>query len=299
MFREAHPITVVKDYTYDQDQLGPQRKTTYVWSTNGLGTIDYDPNDPTNNVTYLPDPADTVVDLTLTVTNPEDTTVVGGCDRINSDTLTLTVTPNPTADAGPSQTLCVGDDIVVAGTVTNEDSIQWAAYFAKNSSGEAYPLNPESVSGSFAPSSDYATVFTPASDGVYQDAIDRGGIVIELTAVSENSCGEVSDFMVAQFDQKPVILFGDEDGNGLIDGLENDITEITICEGESIDLSTIYPNVLNGTNYTWTSRGADGTFNGNFTSGIIDPIYEPYPADVEKDLLYFDSQWIQQVLVPV
>ena len=147
---------MVKDYTYDQDQLGPQRKSTYVWTTNGLGIIDYDPNDPTNNVTYLPDPADTVVDLTLTVTNPEDTTVVGGCDRITSDTLTLTVTASPTADAGPSQTLCVGDDIVVAGTVTNEDSIQWAAYFAKNSSGEAYPLNPESVSGSFAPSSDYA-----------------------------------------------------------------------------------------------------------------------------------------------
>ena len=278
---QAHPITVVKDYTYDQDQLGPQRKSTYVWTTNGLGIIDYDPNDPTNNVTYLPNPADTVVDLTLTVTNPEDTTVVGGCDRITSDTLTLTVTPSPTADAGPSQTLCVGDDIVVAGTVTNEDSIQWAAYFAENSSGETYPLNPESVSGTFAPSSDYATVFTPASDGVYQDAINRGGIVIELTAVSENSCGEVSDFMVAQFDQKPVILFGDQNGNGLIDGLESDITEITFCEGQSIDLSFIYPNVLNGQNYRWTSPSTGGTFNGNSTSNILNPIYEPSQNDID------------------
>ena len=287
---EAHPITVVKDYTYDQDQLGPDRKSTYVWSTNGLGILEFDPNDPTNNVTYLPDPADTVVDLTLTVTNPEDTTVVGGCDRITSDTLTLTVTPSPTADAGPNQTLCVGDDIVVAGTVTNEDSIQWAAYF-----NDTYLTTPETASGIFTPSGDYSTVFTPASDGVYQDAIDRGGIVIELTAVSDNSCGEVSDFMVAQFDQKPVILFGDKNADGVIETLdlngngtievseiESDITETTICEGESIDLSTIYPNVLNGTNYTWTSRGADGTFNGNFTSGIIDPIYEPHPADVEN-----------------
>ena len=291
---EAHPITVVKDYTYDQDQLGPQRKTTYVWSTNGLGTIDYDPNDPTNNVTYLPDPADTVVDLTLTVTNPEDTTVVGGCDRTNSDTLTLTVTPNPTAEAGPSQTLCVGDDIVVAGTVTNEDSIQWAAYFAENSSGETYPLNPEFVSGTFAPSSDYATVFTPASEVVYQDAIDRGGIVIELTAVSENSCGEVSDFMVAQFNQKPVILFGDKNGDGAIETLdqnangiledfeiENDFTEITFCEGQSIDLSFIYPNVLNGQNYRWTSPSTGGTFNGNSTSNILNPIYEPSQNDID------------------
>ena len=287
---EARPITVVKDYTYDQDQLGPDRKSTYVWSTNGLGTIDYDPNDPTNNVTYLPDPADTVVDLTLTVTNPEDTTVVGGCDRVASDTLTLTVTPNPTADAGPNQTLCVGDDIAVAGTVTNESSIQWAAYF-----NDTYLTTPETVSGIFTSSGAYSTVFTPASDGVYQDAIDRGGIVIELTAVSENSCGEVSDFMVAQFDQKPVILFGDKNADGVIETLdlngngtievseiEIDITETTICEGESIDLSTIYPNVLNGSNFSWTSRGADGTFNGNFTSGIIDPIYEPYPADVEN-----------------
>ena len=233
---QAHLITVVKDYTYDQDQLGPQRKSTYVWTTNGLGIIDYDPNDPTNNVTYLPDPADTVVDLTLTVTNPEDTIVVGGCDRITSDTLTLTVTPNPTADAGPNQTLCVGDDIVVAGTVTNEDSIQWAAYF-----NDTYLTTPETASGIFTTTGDYSTVFTPASDGVYQDAISRGGIVIELTAVSENSCGEVSDFMVAQFDQKPVILFGDQNGNGLIDGLESDITEITFCEGQSIDLSFIYP----------------------------------------------------------
>ena len=274
---EAHPIAITKDYTYDQDQLGADRKSTYVWSTNGLGTIDYDPNDPTNNVTYLPDPADTVVDLTLTVTNPEDTTVVGGCDRVASDTLTFTVTPNPTADAGPNQTLCVGDDIAVAGTVTNESSIQWAAYF-----NDTYLTTPETVSGIFTSSGAYSTVFTPASDGVYQDAIDRGGIVIELTAVSENSCGEVADFMVAQFDQKPVILFGDQDGNGMIDGLESDISEVTICEGQSIDLSTIYPNVLNGSNFSWTSRGADGTFNGNFTSGIIDPIYEPYPADVEN-----------------
>ena len=84
------------------------------------------------------------MDLTLTVTNPEDTTVVGGCERITSDTLTLTVTPNPTADAGPNQTLCVGDDIVVAGTVTNEDSIQWAAYF-----NDTYLTTPETASGIF------------------------------------------------------------------------------------------------------------------------------------------------------
>ena len=273
---QAHLITVVKDYTYDQDQLGPQRKSTYVWTTNGLGIIDYDPNDPTNNVTYLPDPADTVVDLTLTVTNPEDTTVVGGCDRITSDTLTLTVTPNPTADAGPNQTLCVGDDIVVAGTVTNEDSIQWAAYF-----NDTYLTTPETASGIFTTTGDYSTVFTPASDGVYQDAISRGGIVIELTAVSENSCGEVSDFMVAQFDQKPVILFGDQNGNGLIDGLESDITEITFCEGQSIDLSFIYPNVLNGQNYRWTSPSTGGTFNGNSTSNILNPIYEPSQNDID------------------
>ena len=102
-------------------------------------------------------PADTVVDLTLTVTNPEDTTVAGGCDRINSDTLTLTVTPSPTADAGPSQTLCVGDDIVVAGR--SQMKIVFNGQLTLLKIVQVIILNPESFRY-FCSVIDYATAFT-------------------------------------------------------------------------------------------------------------------------------------------
>lgn len=255
---QVHTVSGVEAINYD----------LFNWQHNGEGTLTTDPNDPTIAL-YEPSSSDDEVTLTLTLTNQEDTTKDGGCDMTSSDTVVLTVTPQPTVNAGPDQTVCEGEAIDLMGATTNAAATQWVAYY-----NDTYNTTKEIVSGTFSPSNTENTTFTPASQSVYTAAITRGGIIMELTADAQNACGEESDTALITFDSKPVISAGiDADLDGIADPIE-------VCEGDLIELSLVSPSVSFGTNYQWSRINGDGTFSGNITSSVLEPTYTPGPQDV-------------------
>ena len=99
-----------------QLQVVANNYDTFDWQHNGNGQLIVDPTDPTN-IQYDPDESDIEVILTLTLTNEHDTTKPGGCDMVSSDTVILTISPEPTANAGPDITVCEGEEIDLSGQV--------------------------------------------------------------------------------------------------------------------------------------------------------------------------------------
>ena len=189
---------------------------------------------------------------------------------VSSDTVILNVSPKPTSDAGSDQTVCEGEIISLNGVITNSDSSQWVAYY-----NDSYNTTKEVVSGTFSPVDSVTTTFTPASDSVYTSAIARGGIIMELTAYAQNSCGEAISTSLVTFDSKPVISAGiDSNSDGIADDIE-------ACEGDIIELSMVSPSVSFGTDYQWSRINGDGTFSGNITSSVLEPTYTPGTQDIE------------------
>ena len=256
---ETHTITGIVANNYD----------TFDWQHNGNGQLIVDPTDPTN-LQYDPDESDIEVTLTLTLTNEHDTTKPGGCDMVSSDTVILTISPEPTVNAGPEEIIvCEGEEIDLSGSSTNAISVEWTAYYSNT-----YNSTKEVVSGIFTPVDSEVTTFIPASESVYTSAIARGGIIMELTAEAQNSCGEVSSTSLITFDQKPVIRAGlDADSDGLTD-------DYNVCEGDIIELSAVSPSVTFGTNYNWSRINSDGDFSGNITSSVLEPTFTPGPQDI-------------------
>ena len=255
---ETHTITGIVANNYD----------IFDWQHNGNGQLIVDPTDPTN-LQYDPDESDIEVTLTLTLTNEHDTTKTGGCDMVSSDTVILTISPEPTADAGPDITVCEGEEIDLSGSSTNAVSVEWTAYY-----NDTYNSTKEVVSGIFTPVDSEVTTFIPASESVYTSAIARGGIIMELTAEAQNSCGEISSTSLIRFDQKPVIRAGlDTDSDGLTD-------DYNVCEGDIIELSAVSPSVTFGTNYNWSRINSDGDFSGNTTSSVLEPTFTPGQQDI-------------------
>ena len=257
------------DETYNIEGIQASNYDLFVWQHNGEGTITTNPSDPTD-VQYLPSENDEQVTLTLTLTNQHDTEKQGGCDMVSSDTVILNVSPKPTSDAGSDQTVCEGEIISLNGVITNSDSSQWVAYY-----NDSYNTTKEVVSGTFSPVDSVTTTFTPASDLVYTSAIARGGIIMELTAYAQNSCGEAISTSLVTFDSKPVISAGiDSNSDGIADDIE-------ACEGDIIELSMVSPSVSFGTDYQWSRINGDGTFSGNITSSVLEPTYTPGTQDID------------------
>ena len=82
------------------------------------------------------------------------------------DTLTLIVSPVPTVDAEPGQTICEGDQIILNGSSINASSVVWEAVY--NDTGVNVP-------GIFSPIDSEITQFTPSPEA-YQTALSDGGI---------------------------------------------------------------------------------------------------------------------------
>src|SRR5213075_1782713 len=86
--------------------------TTGVWTSSGTGT--FNPNNTTLNATYVPSTADTTAGtVTLVLTSTGN----GNC-LAESDTLVITYTQPPVANAGPDQTSCANNAVQLGGVVT-------------------------------------------------------------------------------------------------------------------------------------------------------------------------------------
>ena len=288
-------ISVDLDYNYSD-------RSIYNWEHNGEGFFNPSPDDsnvPITNIEYVPHPNDVDIEggvqVTLTVTNPQDPSKPGGdgCSAISFDTLTLIVSPVPTVDAGPGQTICEGDQIILNGSSINASSVVWEAVY--NDTGVNVP-------GIFSPIDSEITQFTPSPEA-YQTALSDGGIKMILTANSENSCGKVTASSIIEINRKPIILFGDENRDGIINGAEvppgdensnivideDEFYEDTICEGDDLNLAAIYPSVIYGQSYEWSSLSG-GTFNGQITSNSLEPLYEPTQDEIDAGFVVLQLQ---------
>ncbi|MEZ4789735.1 MAG: PKD domain-containing protein [Flavobacteriales bacterium] len=155
--------------------------TGAVWS-GGTGT--YSPNNATLNAVYTPSAAERAAGtVTLTLTTVGN----GNCNAV-SDQVTYSITPAPTANAGPDQSLCANNAVAtLAGSVTVATGGIW--------SGGA---------GTFAPSTtNLNATYTPTAA-----EIATGSVTLTLTTTGNNNCVAVSDNITIAFTPAPTANAG-------------------------------------------------------------------------------------------
>jgi hypothetical protein len=210
------------------------------WSSSGDGAFD-DPSALTP--IYTPGAADiSAGSVSLTLTASSD----GSCAN-DSDAMMLTITPNPTADAGSDETICQGADFDFSTSAsppnaTDFSSLSWISI----------------GDGTFSDPSALKPIYTP---GVAD--ISTGSVTLTLTAKGNGSCAPTSDAMVLILTPGPAADAGSDE---------------TICQGDDFDLSTstTLPSAADFSSLSWSSSG-DGTFSD---PSALTPIYSPGATDI-------------------
>lgn len=201
--------------------------TGAAWS-GGAGT--FTPNNTTMNATYTPTAAErTAGTVTLTLT----TTGNGGCNAV-SDQMVITITPSPTANAGPDQTKCGNNPATtLAGSVTVATGGQWTG-----------------GAGSYSPNnSALNAVYTPTAG-----EISSGSVTLTLTTTGNGSCNAVTDQVTIFFSAPPTANAGPDQ---------------TKCANNAA--TTLAGSVTVATGGQWT--GGLGTFapNNNALNAVYTP----------------------------
>jgi gliding motility-associated-like protein len=207
--------------------------TTGIWATSGDGT--FSPSDTDLNAIYNPGLGDAsagTITLTLTATN--------GCP--SSAGIAVTITPGPTADAGPDQVLCATDDqVTLSGVIGGSTTTgEWST----------------TGDGSFTPTNN-------ALNGTYiiglNDSIS-GSFDLILSSTNNGVCAAEMDTMSVTITTLPVVNAG---------------IDTTICTNNLIDL---YGLVSGGAGTGQWSTAGSGTFNPVSTD--LNATYIPSPADI-------------------
>ncbi|MBK7247189.1 MAG: gliding motility-associated C-terminal domain-containing protein [Flavobacteriales bacterium] len=155
--------------------------TGATWS-GGAGT--YNPNNTTLNAVYTPSAAErTAGTVTLTLT----TTGNGLCNAVN-DQVTYLITPAPTVNAGPDQSLCANNAVA---TLNGSFSVATGAVWSGGL-------------GTFSPSASYVgATYTPTAG-----EISNGSVTLTLTTTGNNNCMAVSDAVMLSFTPAPTVNAG-------------------------------------------------------------------------------------------
>jgi hypothetical protein len=206
------------------------------WTSSGTGV--FTPNPDILAPSYDPSASDRTngsVILTLTSTG-------NGTCNAKSDSMKLTITPAPTANAGPDQTVCGNNPSVsLNGSVTIATSGTWKT----SGSGTFNPAAPNNLAVTYNPS---------AAD------IAAGSVLLTLTTTGNGTCNPVTDNMVINFTTTPTINAGPDK---------------TVC-GNNAAVS-INASVTVATGGSWVSTGS-GTFSPNNNSLTF--TYTPSAADI-------------------
>ncbi|MBI9039855.1 immunoglobulin domain-containing protein [Lutibacter sp.] len=231
--------------------------TTFTWTEDGAGTITAGAN--TLTPTYTPGANETgIITFTLRAANPPP------CLGETTATVTLTLTPQPTAYAGADATVCAGTPYnLVNATATHYSSISWESYIS--SAGIATSDGVFSI----IPNDPKAT-YTPSTND-----ISRGFVYLFVTAT--NSCGSFTDVM--RLNITP--------GVGVFAGVP-----ATICEGSTYTLSNA--TATNSTSVSWTSsENSNGTSNPTYIGGTfntstsaLNATYTPSADDINRGFVY-------------
>ncbi|MCO5265085.1 MAG: hypothetical protein M9948_04295 [Lentimicrobium sp.] len=204
------------------------------WTSDGSGWFS---NGSALNPIYTPSPADIIMgQVTLTLN------AVGllPCTGQVSDMMVLTITPQPTANAGNDETICQGSFTITTASASDYNTLQWVS---SGSSGTL--LNANTITPTYNPS---------AAD------IAAGSVVLTLTATANTPCAvNAVDQMIITI--RPFTT---------VDAGSNE----TICQG-----SVFTPNSATASNYntiSWSTSGSGSFINAN----TLTPTYTPSPADI-------------------
>ncbi len=185
---------------------------------------------------YTP-PLDYTGTITLTLTANGN----GPCSSV-SDDMELTVTPEPTVDAGSDEEICEGNNFdfntsAVEPTASEYSSLSW---------------DDGGVGGSFSDNTVLKPVYTPPAGY-------SGTITLTLTANGNGNCAPASDDMELTVTAAPAVDAGSDE---------------EICEGSIFDFnnSTTEPSASDYNTLTWDDGGAGGSFSD---PSVLKPQYTP------------------------
>jgi hypothetical protein len=181
-----------------------------------------------------------IVNATYTLVSVQYNTTPN-CQENITGSVTITVDPAATVNAGPDQVVCGNTTITLAGSVGGSaTSATW--------SGGAGTYNPNA--------STLNAVYTPTAAEVA-----AGTLRLKLTTNDPNGiCGPALDEVEIKFEQFPVANAG---------------VDQTICAGSVVQLAGSFGG--SATSATWTTSGT-GTFSPNATS--MTAIYTPSASDI-------------------
>ncbi len=208
--------------------------TSATWS-GGSGT--YSPNNSILNSIYTPGSSEIASGsalLTLTTNDP-----AGPCTSAN-DQMKIIINSAPTVNAGPEQTICVGNSINLAGVIGGSATMgTW--------SGGTGTYNPNNTTTN--------AVYTPiASENA------TGYITLTLTTDDPaGPCNSVSSQVKIYINPLPTANAG---------------LDKALCHGSPIQLT----GSINGTGITATWSGGAGTYNPN--NKTLTAIYSPTPTEL-------------------
>ena len=210
----GNDIDVCSTVSYVQLSGSTSNSTGFSWATTGTGSF----VPPTIIAPkYFPSFYDKFigqVNIILTAQHAE-------CEP-TKDTLTLTLHPNPMADAGGDATICANEThTTITASATDEQSVLW------ETNGDGYFDDAESI----------LTTYYPGTSDLQNSTVE-----LCLTAYGFASCGNVTDCMTLMLNESAIVDAGNNQ---------------TICEDESVQLIATadnYDEVL------WTTSG-DGSFN--------------------------------------
>lgn len=193
--------------------------TTGIWSSSGTGT--FSPSNTALNAVYTPSSGDAAVGtVTLTLTS------TGACNPV-SDQMVLTITPAPTANAGPDQSKCRNNAATTLnGAVTVATGGVWTG-----------------GGGTFSPGNNVLNpVYTPTPA-----ELTAGSVLLTLTTTGNGLCNPVSDNILITFTPSPIVNAG---------------ADITRCGNNPA--ATLNGTVSGATGGVWTGGG--GSFTPSATA---------------------------------
>lgn len=163
-----------------------------------------------------------------------------GTTNCPSNSLTITVKPVQTVDAGPAQTVCSNSPVTLAGT----------------RGGSATASIWSDGTGTFSSTSSLTPTYTLGLS-------DVGTVTLTLTAVDPTGiCPNVSDQVIITIDQAPVVSAG---------------LGQTICSNSTVTLGGTLGGVASNPTWSVTGGGAAGTFD-NVNS--LNAVYTPSAANI-------------------
>jgi len=172
-------------------------------------------------------------------------TDANGCSSAASNTITVTVVPLPTADAGPNAAICTGSNFNITGaSASNYSVLTWT------SSGSGFFVNNGNLNATYVPS--------PGD-------ISVGSVMLTLSATGTGPCTmDAQSSMLLSFTAAPTAYAG---------------VDFTICSGTNVTISTA--TAANYQSIAWSTSGTGTFLNGN----TLTPTYIPSVADINSGLV--------------